>query len=47
MTRFVTLIRDALRQDGHREPAVHFHAASGGPEVCHDQRCGRPQLAVQ
>ena len=47
MTRIAMLIRDALRQDGHREPDVHFHATSGGQEVCHDQRCGRPRLSVQ
>ena len=47
MTRLATLIRDALRHDGHREPAVHFHAAGDVPEVCHDSRCTRPQLDLQ
>ena len=36
MTRFVALIRDALRPDPHREPEVHFHTATGRPEICHD-----------
>ncbi len=46
MTRLVSLIRGALRSDAHREPDVHFHAVAGRPEVCHDARCSRPQLAV-
>jgi hypothetical protein len=47
MTHLVSLLRDALRQDGHREPAVHFHAAGGRPEVCHEDRCNRPRLVVR
>ena len=47
MTRFVALIRDALRPDPHREPDVHFHTAAGRPEVCHDAGCARPRLAVR
>jgi hypothetical protein len=48
MTRLVSLLRDALRPgDTHHEPEVHFHAIGGRPEVCHDERCTRPQLAVR
>ena len=46
MTRFVALIRDALRSETHDEPAVHFHAVGGRPEVCHDAGCSRPQMTV-
>jgi hypothetical protein len=47
MTRLVSIIQDALRHVGHREPAVHFHAAGGRPEVCHDAGCDRPRLSVR
>jgi hypothetical protein len=47
MTHLVALLRDALRHDGHREPAVHFHAVGGRPEVCHTSGCTRPRLTVQ
>ncbi len=46
MTRFASLIRDALRPGAHHEPEVHFHAVGGRPEVCHDAGCSRPQLTV-
>jgi hypothetical protein len=47
MTRLVSLIRGALRPEPHREPEVHFHAAAGRPEVCHQTSCARPRLAVR
>jgi hypothetical protein len=49
MTRLVSLLRDALRQDAdsEREPDVHFHAIGGMPQVCHEERCARPQLLVR
>ena len=31
MTRFASLIRDALRPGAHHEPEVHFHAVGGRP----------------
>ena len=45
MTHLISLIREALRPD-QDEPAVHFHAAAGHPEVCHDERCARPHLEL-
>jgi hypothetical protein len=44
VTQLISLIREALRPAGRDEPAVHFHAAAGHPEVCHDADCARPQL---
>jgi hypothetical protein len=42
-------IVDAIKRAfdrSYQEPAVHFHAADGNPEVCYDLDCERPQLSA-
>ncbi len=46
MTHILASIR-RLRRGEYREPPVHFHSTGGRqPEVCYDQKCGRPRLHV-
>ena len=42
-------IVDAIKRAfdrSYQEPAVHFHAADGNPEVCYDLDCERPRLSA-
>ena len=47
MSKFVAAIRRTL-VGGYQEPPVHFHQGIGdaNPEVCHEDTCRRPRLAV-
>ena len=42
-------IVDAIKRafdSSYEEPAVHFHAAEGLPEVCYQADCERPHLSA-
>ena len=43
--RIVDALRRAINPP-YQEPAVHFHAADGSPEVCYDADCTRPELSI-
>ena len=42
-------IVDAIKRafdSSYKEPAAHFHAAEGLPEVCYQADCERPHLSA-
>jgi hypothetical protein len=47
MSKFVAAIRRTL-VGRYQEPSVHFHQGLSDeyPEVCHEDTCARPRLAL-
>ena len=47
MSKLVSAIRRTLA-GGYQAPPVHFHQGmtEASPEVCHEDACARPRLAL-